>query len=68
MSENTKSVRELGGEIWAQLRGVEGLDWRVLNLVTDEILGVLARHVGTTIVNDPDLPVQPSKYPPAEGC
>jgi hypothetical protein len=55
----TRTVRELGGEIWSELRGIEGVDWEDLNQAVDVIMGVLARHAGTTIMNDSDLPVAP---------
>ena len=57
MSE--KTVRELSGEIWAEVnkaywkRGDE-VDVDLLNEFVDISLGVLARHVGSTIQNDSD--------------
>jgi len=59
-----RTVRELAGEIWAEMRQVEGLDWQVRNRITDVIMGVLARYDGATIVNDRDLPVKPLPRPP----
>ena len=62
MSE--KTVRELSGEIWAEVnkafweRGEE-VDVGLLNEFVDISLGGLARHVGSTIENDSDLPVEP---------
>ncbi len=62
-----KTVRELGGEIWAEL-GVEqekvgsplaGLDYEVANNLVDFIMSILARHTNTTIVNDVGLEVEP---------
>lgn len=59
-----KTVRELSGEIWAEankalLERGEDFDVDLLNQFVDVSLGVLARHVGTTIRNDSDLPVDP---------
>jgi len=54
-----RTVRELGGEIWSEFRKVEGLDWRLQNHLVDIVMGVLARHDGSVIVNDKDLPVAP---------
>ena len=59
-----KTVRELSGEIWAETNRVllergEDFDVELLNKFVDVSLGVLARHVGTTIQNDSDLPVEP---------
>ncbi|WP_437913732.1 hypothetical protein WME73_46060 [Sorangium sp. So ce302] len=56
-------MRELGGEIWAEIsRRIpdDELDWQRKNKMVDLIMGVLARHIGNTIENDPDLPVFPS--------
>ena len=61
--ENEVTVRELGGEIWTEVSGLcrEGLNLEVsdLNEFIDTAVGVLARHTGKTLVNDPDLPVVP---------
>ena len=66
---NSRTVRELGGEIWAELnspsRANETEDQNPLGFLTlemeimllDLIMQVLARHEGETIVNDQDLPV-----------
>jgi hypothetical protein len=62
-----RTVRELGGEIWAEIttrmREKQGaftnLDVPTLNATIDLIMGVLARYNGVVIVNDPDLPVIP---------
>lgn len=57
-----RTVRELGGEIWAELsRGISNdeLGWQEKSKVVDLVMGVLARHVGCVIENDPDLPVSP---------
>jgi hypothetical protein len=55
------SVRELGGEIWAELASFpdKELHWQTKNSIVDIIMGVMARHVGATLKNDPDLPVTP---------
>jgi hypothetical protein len=51
-------VRELGGEIWSELRSLPEaeLHWQISNRVIDVLMGVLARHLGAQIRNDPDLP------------
>src|SRR5262245_59221772 len=58
-----RTVRELGGEIWAEveMRSMRGTlphsarpqppEW------IDIVMGVLARHIGSLIRNDTDLPV-----------
>ena len=59
-----KTVRELSGEIWAEInkahwvRGDE-VDLAMFNGFVDVSLGVLARHIGCIIQNDTDLPVEP---------
>jgi hypothetical protein len=68
-SVNKKTVRELGGEVWAEItqrqNGVVSesligdVDFRVTQELSDLVMGVLARHAGSTIVNDEDLPVTP---------
>jgi hypothetical protein len=61
-SERTQvTVRELGGEIWAELSSLSDgeLPWQTKNRVVDLVMGVIARHVGTAIRNDADLPVEP---------
>lgn len=70
-SMNEKTVRELTGEIWAEINGAywrrgDKVDVDALNEFIDIALGVLARHEGDTIVNDPDLPVAPLKVTDAE--
>ncbi|MBI5510932.1 MAG: hypothetical protein HY903_19395 [Deltaproteobacteria bacterium] len=57
----TRTVRELGGEVFAALEDHPdlGVDWKARNAVVDLLMGVLARHDGARIVNDPDLPVTP---------
>jgi hypothetical protein len=72
MSERT--VRELGGEIWAYLNGriqageepFTRWDVETLHATVDLIMGVLARHVGEVIRNDEDLPVAPIGAPQAD--
>jgi len=59
---SSRTVRELGGEIWAELaRRIpdDELDWQTKNKIVDLIMGVLARHTSSTIQNDEDLPVPP---------
>jgi hypothetical protein len=77
-------IRELGGEIWAECRarlrtGTPPLHssleaFELLNYFIDISMGVLARHNGTLIANDFDLPVEPlppdpplNPDPPASG-
>lgn len=58
----TRTVRELGGEIYAEMfRRIptDILDWKVADQIVDLAMGVLARHAGTTIENDADFPVTP---------
>src|SRR6266545_1441265 len=54
-----RTIRELGGEILGELFSMppDQLRWDVRNVVVDVVMGVLARHAGTTLENDPDLPV-----------
>lgn len=63
-----KTVRELGGEIWAEITQLQNstvsnslskLDWEASQEICDLVMGVLARHIGSTITNDEDLPVSP---------
>jgi hypothetical protein len=56
-----RTIRELGGEVWAELSSLpEGdLPWQVRSDVVDVVMGVLARHGGSVLENDPDLPVAP---------
>lgn len=72
---NQRTVRELGGELWAELSyqtqvetqdrisdGISSLkdfNFHAVHAVVDLVMAVLARHVGETIVNDEDLPVKP---------
>jgi hypothetical protein len=39
-----RSVPELAGEIWAEMGHIDGPDWKVRSMVTDVIMGVLARY------------------------
>ena len=67
----SKTVRELGGEIWAELSyemenkrsqgdtTFAGYDFKALNPTVDIIMSVLARYIGQVIVNDEDFPVEP---------
>jgi hypothetical protein len=59
---NERTVRELGGEIWHEIRKripEEDVNWEKKEKLTELIMAVLARHVGATIANDRDLPVEP---------
>ncbi len=66
-SIGTKSVRELGGEIWAELEAerrrvptqLASLDCETSIKLIDFIMSILARHINSKIVNDEDLPVAP---------
>lgn len=63
----SRSVRELTGEIWAELQPLRlgpdgpltGVTPEQIDLVLSTTLAVLARHVGARITADPDLPVDP---------
>jgi len=68
-----RTVRELSGEIWAEieyraLRGIspyaEFANNDLFNDFIDLISGILARYDGSIIINDEDLPVTP--LPPIE--
>jgi hypothetical protein len=81
VNQPTRTVRELSGELFAELsesvtRGeapsevIEADRHGVLVAwVTDIVLGTLARYEGFLIVNDNDLPVTPlpRRWPPPEG-
>lgn len=57
-----RTVRELGGEVFAELRDrfpEEKVRWQVQSEIVDMVMGVLARHVGARIEKDKDLPVEP---------
>jgi hypothetical protein len=55
------TVRELGGEIWAELSSLPDgeTNWQTKNAIVDLVMGVIARHIGAAIKNDRDLPVLP---------
>jgi hypothetical protein len=55
------TVRELGGEIWAELSSFsdEELHWETKSKIVHVVMGVIARHAGAVVKNDPDLPVAP---------
>lgn len=66
------TVRELAGEIWAEIEmesrdplingpAFQTVDLQALNRIIDIVMGVLARHDNALIVNDKDLPVEPRK-------
>jgi hypothetical protein len=57
-----RTIRQLGGEIWLELRARQSereTDWRAENRIIAVAMGVLARHTGAVIENDPDHPVAP---------
>ncbi len=63
-----RTVRELGGEIWEEITRIQNsgassliarTDSDTTNELIDLVMGVLARRVEFTIVNDADLPVEP---------
>ena len=64
---NNPTIRELGGEVWAEIfmRKTHGdvrfkeLHHDALGEIIDLIMGVLARHKGAVIEDDGDLPVTP---------
>lgn len=66
-----KTVRELGGEFWAELNmdsrdpnsKFAGLDFRVKGDLADFLMTILARHVGAMILNDEGLAVEPRPRP-----
>ena len=61
-SKKTRSVRELGGEIWAEMKyrvDEDTVRFDVKHQLADLIMGVLARHIGSEIVDDDGLPVEP---------
>ena len=66
--QNERTCRELGGEIFAAVAhlkglpayaGLENVDFADQKLLVDVAMRVLASHVGATIVQDPELPVEP---------
>jgi hypothetical protein len=56
-----RTVRELAGEYWSEVRSVEGAaeNWELVGRTVDLLLGVLARYDGFVITNDDDIPVTP---------
>lgn len=61
-SKTKRTVRELGGEIWAELQmsfEESQLDCQTRNNVVDLVMGVLARYDGAIIENDVGLAVLP---------
>lgn len=67
MDNRMKTIRELGGEFWAEIQKrihdgdvkLKNLDIDAENAVVEIMMGVLARHEGMFIKNDADLPVAP---------
>jgi hypothetical protein len=60
--DKERTVRELGGEIWAELSysfSEDDINWEMRNAVVDLVMAVLARHIGVSLVNDGELPVTP---------
>lgn len=54
------TIREFAGELWAELaKRVDEKEatFEVRNQIVDIVMGVLARHSGSIIENDRDLPV-----------
>lgn len=57
MRQRQRTIRELGGEVWAELMlRPPDSDPRLHDAIVDTVMGVLARHL---IVNDEDLLVSP---------
>jgi hypothetical protein len=61
---SSRSVRELGGEIWAEVtmrfrETGRQIDIETKNIIIDLLVAVLARHIGETIENDEEMPVVP---------
>ena len=61
------TVRELGGEMFsalaalkgeAEYKGLDAVDFASQKLLIELAMRVLATHVGSTIVQDPELPVE----------
>jgi hypothetical protein len=61
-TEKARTVRELGGEFWAELTprlDDLGVPWEAEAGVVDLVMAVLARYDGYVLLNDVDLPVAP---------
>ena len=58
---NTRSVRELGGEILSELDRIpdDNVHWKIKVEINELVMGVLARYCGFIIENDKDFPVEP---------
>ena len=66
-----KPIRELGGELWAELSkakelqlalsesSLSTLDFHAINQIVDLVMAVLAGYDGQVITNDVHRPVQP---------
>ena len=75
---STKTIRELGGEIWAELNSARespastlgALNWKQTIAISEFVMSVLARHVGVRLIQDEGLevsplPTEPSPVPPS---
>ena len=72
---DSRTIREIGGEIWGEIRVekearkaqndpvFDSLSHDVEHVILDLTMAVLARHAGKTIINDEDLPVEPRPMP-----
>lgn len=61
-ANSNSTIRELGGEIWAEAFerfDDEGRDWLMRSGIIDLAMRVLARHAGEVLTNDADYPVEP---------
>ncbi len=64
---NKRTIRELGGEVWAEISTrrshghikLKNLQQEALDEIIDLFMGVLARHKDTVIEDDEGLPVTP---------
>lgn len=62
MTDRTRTIRELGGEIWAEMNNrvsESEANFEVKNRIVDIAMGVLARYAGAVLENDEGLPVEP---------
>ena len=62
MNKRERTIRELGGEIWAEMRGrvsESEANFEVKSRIVDIAMGVLARYEGAILTNDEGLPVAP---------